>query len=186
VEEMHTRQPKHKLATRALQRQGYSENAATTPKAPDSGAQGGQNTGNKAAGSSLLAKKPKGRPSTPDLVGDASGELKDDKLPMTAACVLLQRLLRGRAIQNTMYEGRLRRKELIAELRDVDMLCEQQGPKHYSEVEAARQKERAAKIRETTVDAIVGSSVASILSTLAVEHVRNLISVSVQLFVFGD
>jgi hypothetical protein len=33
------------------------------------------------------------------------------------AATLLQRLLRGRAVQNTMYEGRLRRYELIQELR---------------------------------------------------------------------
>ena len=34
-----------------------------------------------------------------------------------AAAVLLQRLLRGRAAQNVMYEGKARRLELITELR---------------------------------------------------------------------
>jgi hypothetical protein len=29
----------------------------------------------------------------------------------------MQRLIRGRAVQNVMYEGRFRRRELIAELR---------------------------------------------------------------------
>lgn len=37
--------------------------------------------------------------------------------PQHAAVVLLQRLLRGRAAQNIMYEGRVRRQELIDELR---------------------------------------------------------------------
>ena len=36
---------------------------------------------------------------------------------MYAAAVLLQRLLRGRATQNVMYEGKARRQDLLAELR---------------------------------------------------------------------
>ena len=34
-----------------------------------------------------------------------------------AAATLLQRLLRGRAVQNIMYEGKSRHRELIAELQ---------------------------------------------------------------------
>lgn len=33
------------------------------------------------------------------------------------AVLLLQRLIRGRAVQNVMFEGKERRKELIRELR---------------------------------------------------------------------
>ena len=36
---------------------------------------------------------------------------------LQAAVVLLQRLLRGRAVQSEMYEGRVRRQELIEELK---------------------------------------------------------------------
>jgi hypothetical protein len=35
------------------------------------------------------------------------------------ALLLLRRLLRGRAVQNTMFEGKARRKDLIAELRSA-------------------------------------------------------------------
>jgi hypothetical protein len=35
------------------------------------------------------------------------------------ALLLLRRLLRGRALQNTMFEGKARRKDLIAELRSA-------------------------------------------------------------------
>lgn len=85
-----------------------------------------QNTGmstpapSTAATSSLLSKKPKGRPTTPDLTADKDGEPVGDNLDIMAACVLLQRLLRGRAVQNAMYEGKQRRRELIAELRESD------------------------------------------------------------------
>jgi hypothetical protein len=57
------------------------------------------------------------RPSTPELpVPPALSQ------PQHAALVLLQRLLRGRAAQNIMYEGRLRRQELIDELRMAERL----------------------------------------------------------------
>jgi hypothetical protein len=36
---------------------------------------------------------------------------------LLAAVVLLQRLLRGRAVQSEMYEGRVRRQDLIDELK---------------------------------------------------------------------
>jgi len=42
------------------------------------------------------------------------------------ACILLQRLLRGRAVQNIMYEGKERRLELIRELRVEDQSTEQE------------------------------------------------------------
>ena len=51
------------------------------------------------------------RPSTPDLTANTP----DDALPsLYAAVSLLQRLIRGRAEQNRMFEGRAKRKDLIA------------------------------------------------------------------------
>ena len=41
-------------------------------------------------------------------------------IALEIAMVLLQRLIRGRAVQNVMYEGRYRRRELIHELRRAD------------------------------------------------------------------
>lgn len=121
--------------------------------------------------SALLSKKPKGRPATPDMVSDVNGEVKDDRIEIMSACILMQRLLRGRAIQNTMHEGRLRRKELIAELREVDTLYTTQPMIDLAEEEEARQKQRAEKIRSTTIEAIIGGQASNVIATLAQEQV---------------
>ena len=55
--------------------------------------------------------KPIERPPTPQVMPPEHQE------QIEVACILLQRLLRGRAIQNIMYEGKERRLELIHELR---------------------------------------------------------------------
>mmetsp|Transcript_7500 Transcript_7500/g.16538 ORF Transcript_7500/g.16538 Transcript_7500/m.16538 type:complete len:658 (-) Transcript_7500:157-2130(-) len=60
---------------------------------------------------SYRAVKPIERPPTPS-VAEAEAEAE-----VEVACVLLQRLLRGRAIQNMMFAGKERHAELIAELR---------------------------------------------------------------------
>ena len=54
------------------------------------------------------------RPSTPDLTTDSQGGSIPDSHPLFLAVMLLQRLIRGRAVQNVMYEGRFRRRELLA------------------------------------------------------------------------
>ena len=54
------------------------------------------------------------RPSTPDLTTSLP-DTSDDALPsLYSAVSLLQRLIRGRAEQNRMFEGRAKRKDLIA------------------------------------------------------------------------
>merc|ERR1719240_1216952 len=60
--------------------------------------------------------KPVERPPTPSVLAPEVDEAVD------AACILLQRLLRGRAIQNMMFEGKERRLELIKELRSEETL----------------------------------------------------------------
>ncbi len=55
------------------------------------------------------------RPSTPD-VGSQNQQDVDFQISVT----LLQRLLRGRAVQNKMFEGKERRAELIQELRGAN------------------------------------------------------------------
>jgi hypothetical protein len=42
---------------------------------------------------------------------------EEEDIEKLHAIIFLQKLLRGRAIQNMMYEGRMRRKELIEELK---------------------------------------------------------------------
>ena len=70
----------------------------------------------------LLSKKPKGRPVTPDLTVDETGASYDASNEVAAAVVMLQRLMRGRAIQNIMFEGKFRRRELVASLRQADII----------------------------------------------------------------
>mmetsp|Transcript_42490 Transcript_42490/g.85191 ORF Transcript_42490/g.85191 Transcript_42490/m.85191 type:complete len:647 (-) Transcript_42490:348-2288(-) len=60
--------------------------------------------------------KPVERPPTPQVMPPEHGEAQE------LAIILLQRLLRGRAIQNMMYEGKERRLELIRELRIEEAL----------------------------------------------------------------
>ena len=52
------------------------------------------------------------RPDTPVL--EPSSTPESDR---AAAAILIQRLLRGRAAQNSMYDGKMRRQALIEELK---------------------------------------------------------------------
>merc|ERR1711939_539644 len=60
------------------------------------------------------------RPETP--------RMKDDVLPeeeeQEAAVLLLQRIIRGRAFQNQMFEGKEKRLDLINELRAAERFAE--------------------------------------------------------------
>ena len=76
-------------------------------------------TGGMNQSSGAVKKAPK-RPSTPDITLNEFGEQHHENQPFFNAVMLLQRLIRGRAVQNVMYEGRYRRRELIAELRRAD------------------------------------------------------------------
>ncbi|XP_071616580.1 cilia- and flagella-associated protein 91 [Heliangelus exortis] len=64
-------------------------------------------------------EKPIPRPPTPYLEKPLSGEEETE-----LAVILLQKLLRGRAIQNMMFEGKEKRLELIQELRTTHALHE--------------------------------------------------------------
>lgn len=57
------------------------------------------------------------RPDTPDRPGRRSKDKAIDYFERQKAALLLQRLLRGRAEQNMMFEGKEKRLDLIAELR---------------------------------------------------------------------
>ncbi|CAH8299448.1 unnamed protein product, partial [Schistosoma turkestanicum] len=65
-------------------------------------------------------EKPIPRPVTPDCVSAKSEESERCEL----ATIMLQQLIRGRAIQTQMYEGKEKRRELIAELRSTHALLE--------------------------------------------------------------
>jgi hypothetical protein len=95
--------------------------------------------------------------------------------PLRAAVVLLQRLLRGRAVQNLMYEGRLRRSELIAELRAADDQWAQEVPLSAAELGAENKAKRLEAIERTTLDAVGGIASSHLLNALALEKVRFLL-----------
>ncbi|CAK4081965.1 unnamed protein product [Aphanomyces euteiches] len=71
---------------------------------------------------------------------------------------LVQKLLRGRAVQNAMFEGKLRRAELIAELRSDTGLPEEEN--------------EAAQVEAATIDKAQGEVVAEMLDFLSKELVR--------------
>jgi hypothetical protein len=74
--------------------------------------------------------KPIERPPTPQVMPPEHNE------DLEAACILLQKLLRGRAIQNLMYEGKERRLELIRELRMEEAEETEQDQLDEAEAEA--------------------------------------------------
>ena len=123
--------------------------------------------------------KVKARPASPDFTkgsGDMVGAPETDKNEtLTAACVLLQRLLRGRAVQNTMYEGRYRRRELIVELRAADEVLAH-TEMNADDVAVAAEQEAALKqaelIKSSTVDSVAGMSSANLMVGLVQEQIR--------------
>jgi hypothetical protein len=129
-----------------------------------------------ATASSILSKKPKGRPTTPNLIVDEHGESLQDDRAFQAAVILLQSLIRGRAIQNIMFEGKYRRRELIAELRDVDEYRAAMAdlPSDFSNEneEIEKKKERDDRIRKSTIDAVGGGVTNNLFVALAQEQER--------------
>ena len=103
------------------------------------------------------------RPATPR----ASAYCANDEVEN--AIILLQKLLRGRAVQNLMFEGKEKRLELIRELRcteDEDPLVQ-----HNDAIER-KEAEREEASREAALDAIQGEVVGSMLDFLSNELVR--------------
>lgn len=116
---------------------------------------------------SLSVHRAKARPTTPDF-SSVDSPPSDSQANLRNSLVVLQRLIRGRAVQNSMLEGRFRRSELIAELRAADAY---QAPEE-EELEEERQLVRAARVRETTVDAVAGTVSSNVLSFLSAEQDR--------------
>lgn len=115
-----------------------------------------------------------GRPASPDLTRDPnSGELLTDDSQLEQALVLLQRLVRGRAVQNVMFEGRYRRRELIAELRRADETLSEmaQRPADSTEIAELHKQRRDKAIKATTIEAVAGGATTNIIALLAFEQV---------------
>ncbi len=120
----------------------------------------------------LLNRKPKGRPRTPDYTQSKKKDIEN--LSVYSAVVLLQKLIRGRAVQNSMFEGRYRRHELINELRAVDEYDRllQTNDDERQHVEEEKWNEVLEQVKDTTVESIAGSVTSNLLALMVQEKGR--------------
>jgi len=109
-----------------------------------------------------------------------------ESLRLTIACVILQKLIRGRAVQNVMYESRYRRNELIMELRAADEMERQRREEaeanEYDDVVSVSTRQsaldeharaqREARIRETVVESAAGGISSNLAYSLVQEKER--------------
>jgi len=117
-------------------------------------------------------KTVKGRPTTPDLTVDENGNQISDNIEFYNSCVFLQRLIRGRAIQNIMFENKLRRSELINEIRVADEQLLAQSPKSAVVVNAELKALREIRLKETTIDSIVGGVTSNVIYNASQDYER--------------
>jgi hypothetical protein len=111
------------------------------------------------------------RPPTPRI------EARDeDEETFEMAVKLFQRLIRGRAVQNQMFEGKERRLELIRELRAADeaKAAEDHAAERAAEAEAAEVAvaENRAAVSRAAMETIAGEMASSMLDFLSKELVR--------------
>ncbi|CAM9223040.1 unnamed protein product, partial [Ectocarpus fasciculatus] len=93
---------------------------------------------------------------------------------LKAAVTTLQKLLRGRAIQNSMYEGRHRQKEVIEEMRAADEATMSVQSEEQQMLEMNRLKEyRWRRVQRAVEDKIVGALASNLLFFLEKEKERN-------------
>ncbi|KAH7827381.1 putative AMY-1-associating protein expressed in testis 1 [Monocercomonoides exilis] len=118
------------------------------------------------------------RPPTPtvEMEGEGGeGAATDDE--RYGAALLLQRLLRGRAVQTMMLEGKMKRADLIRELRLEEDLRQRKEQAEFdmagldedAKAELAEAQEKAAR---AIVSGAVGEVIGATLDTLSAELVR--------------
>ncbi|GMF17753.1 unnamed protein product [Phytophthora fragariaefolia] len=110
------------------------------------------------------------RPPTPDYaLGQAADKQEHE---VEDAVRLLQKLLRGRAVQNMMFEGKERRAELIAELRAAD---EQLAllPRHEFELLQGSGTEAIDRVSSAAKTRVEGEVVSEMLDFLSKELSRS-------------
>ncbi|CAK9019481.1 Cilia- and flagella-associated protein 91 (CFAP91) (AMY-1-associating protein expressed in testis 1 homolog) (AAT-1) (MYCBP/AMY-1-associated testis-expressed protein 1) (Protein MAATS1) [Durusdinium trenchii] len=115
------------------------------------------------------------RPPTPCAASASRSDL--DQQELSTAITLLQRLLRGRAIQNMMYEGKTKRLDLIQELRTDEIfgpeVSESGAVDPESKLDVDHRHGNEEKQAEVaTLQAIQGEVVSSTLDVLSKELVR--------------
>lgn len=106
------------------------------------------------------------RPATPVLELDGDDEEEEED-----ACVLLQRLLRGRAVQNGFFEGRERCRGLIEELQAASTAQTAEMQAAAATQDQAAAAERAADA-QAVIDSALGAVVHDTLGFLSQELLR--------------
>eukprot|EP00796_Vickermania_ingenoplastis_P008444 gene8444-5922_t len=94
------------------------------------------------------------RPDTPELELATDREEEQDE-----ACILLQRLLRGRAVQNDFFEGKERCRGLIEELQAASNA--KYAERNLTEI---KEREEVAKRQESMVSAVLDAAQGDIVS----------------------
>ncbi|CAF0858310.1 unnamed protein product, partial [Didymodactylos carnosus] len=122
----------------------------------------------------IKVEKPLPRPPTPGVdVPDLQNEEREVGL------IYLQKILRGRAIQNMMYRGKEERIELIKEMRSTHALQERdmnEKKLEKQDVQVQQYKQRKDVKREEFIDAILqtyeGEAVSNVVDFLSKELIR--------------
>ena len=120
-----------------------------------------------------LLKKVKVRPTTPVYLGsrvsnEAAFEAEDRK---QRSVILIQRLMRGRALQNMMFEGKEKRLDLISELRATEewKAASQDGNEDEERALIENYQER---VLDGVAEAVQSEIIARSLDNLSKELVR--------------
>ena len=116
------------------------------------------------------------RPETPRI--EDLENFHPEPTPVHQAVVLLQRLLRGRAIQSMMYEGKESRLELIKELRSVETI-----PNDPQIIDDKNQELYQSAAELAAREAIVGEVVSFALDFFAKELKRSKEQANIEAFI---
>jgi hypothetical protein len=110
------------------------------------------------------------RPATPSVDDEDEDE---DEEQVNSAVLLVQKLLRGRAVQNMMFEGKERRLGLIKEIRDAEAPPGSEIARAEAEADAERALElHVGAAQDATIGMATGEVVGATLDFLAKELVR--------------
>ena len=109
------------------------------------------------------------RSDTPEMDKDGLTESqRENRIAYERSILLIQRLIRGRATQNMMYEGKERRLDLIEELRRTEE-CKQAAEDAIQKGQVETYQE---KVLDGFADAVQGKVIATTLDGLSKELVR--------------
>lgn len=125
----------------------------------------GMSTVSRSMADKYAVVKPVERPPVPEISKPVENENVD------RAAILLQRLLRGRSTQNSMFSAKEKRTELIKELRLAEVIDEISDDLAVSNAAAEQRKARTRTV-ESSISAAEGEMIGTTLQFLSAELVR--------------